>query len=258
MSRTRSESPSTTPRKAFLKLWRATPAHFRVAPMVLNTNNRDHVVMEVGRTTGIEITPEVGQLTEVINVTAEAAALETQTASRVGVVNSLQVAELPLNARNPFMLGTMMSGVVFRGAAIWQRPFDNGAIARWSVNGGRESNNEFMMDGAPNNGQAGNNNIAYVPIDLPGNVYILKDPKTQNADWKAYRVRGFEPCTQRILSSGASQMLNCQAGESPFFLMSPSYAPRFTPYRSGQNHAFTAEASVNKTRQIQFGIKAYW
>jgi hypothetical protein len=27
------------------------------------------------------------------------------------------------------MLGTMMSGVVFRGAAIWQRPFDNGTIA---------------------------------------------------------------------------------------------------------------------------------
>ena len=74
------------------------------------------------------------------------------------------MSELPLNARNPFMLGAMMSGVTFRGAAIWQRPFDNGAIAEWSVNGGRQSNNEFLMDGAPNNGQAGNNNIAYVPI----------------------------------------------------------------------------------------------
>jgi hypothetical protein len=58
----------------------------------------------------------------------------------------------------------MMSGVTFRGAAIWQRPFDNGAIAEWSVNGGRQSNNEFLMDGAPNNAQGGNNNIAYVPI----------------------------------------------------------------------------------------------
>jgi hypothetical protein len=102
-------------------------------------------------------------VTETVTVTAEAAMLETQTASRSGIINQTQVSELPLNSRNPFMLGAMMSSVNFRGAAIWQRPFDNGAIAEWSVNGGRQSNNEFLMDGAPNNAQMGSNNIAYVP-----------------------------------------------------------------------------------------------
>jgi hypothetical protein len=125
---------------------------------------RENVTLEVGRLVGIDVVLEVGAVTESIQVTAESALLETQTASRVGVVSTRQVADLPLNSRNPFMLGAMMSGVTFRGAAIWQRPFDNGAIAEWSVNGGRQSNNEFLMDGAPNNGQAGNNNIAYVPI----------------------------------------------------------------------------------------------
>jgi hypothetical protein len=124
---------------------------------------RENLVLEVGRIVGVNMTLEVGQLTESVTVSAEAAALETQTASRVGVVTTRQVAELPLNSRNPFMLGSMMSGVNFRGAAIWQRPFDNGAIAEWSVNGGRQSNNEFLMDGAPNNAQMGSNNIAYVP-----------------------------------------------------------------------------------------------
>lgn len=126
--------------------------------------NRENVTLQVSQIAGIDIALEVGAVTDTVNVTGEAALLETQTASRSGVVNSLAVSELPLNARNPFMLGTMMSGVVFRGAAIWQRPFDNGAIAQWSINGGRQSNNEFMMDGAPNNAQAGSNNIAYVPI----------------------------------------------------------------------------------------------
>lgn len=125
---------------------------------------RENVILQVGQIAGIDINLEVGAITETVEVTSQAALLETQTASRSGVVNNQQVAELPLNARNPFMLGTMMSGVTFRGAAIWQRPFDNGAIAQWSVNGGRQSNNEFMMDGAPNNAQAGSNNIAYVPI----------------------------------------------------------------------------------------------
>lgn len=127
------------------------------------TYTRENLVLEVGRLTGLDVTLEVGQLTEAVTVTAEAALLETQTASRVGVVTTKQVSELPLNSRNPFMLGAMMSGVNFRGAAIWQRPFDNGAIAEWSVNGGRQSNNEFLLDGAPNNAQMGSNNIAYVP-----------------------------------------------------------------------------------------------
>jgi hypothetical protein len=125
---------------------------------------RDRVTLEVGKVAGIDITLEVGAVTESVEVTAEAALLETQTASRGGVVNTQQVSELPLNARNPFMLGAMMSGVTFNGAAIWQRPFDNGAIAQWSVNGGRDSSSEYMLDGASNNGQMGSNNVAYVPI----------------------------------------------------------------------------------------------
>ncbi len=43
------------------------------------------------------------------------------------------------------------------------RPFDNGALASWSMNGGSNSNNEFLLDGAPNNANQGGNNIAYVP-----------------------------------------------------------------------------------------------
>src|SRR5215831_12360521 len=125
---------------------------------------RDRVVLEAAKVMGIDITLEVGAVTDTVEVTAEAAVLETQSATRGSVVNTQQVSELPLNARNPFMLGAMMSGVTFNGAAIWQRPFDNGAIAQWSINGGRDSSSEFFLDGASNNGQMGSNNIAYVPI----------------------------------------------------------------------------------------------
>ncbi len=125
---------------------------------------RDDVTLEAAKLVGIDVTLEVGAVTESVEVSAEAALLETQSASRGGVVTTQAVAEMPLNARNPFMLGTMMSGVTFNGAAIWQRPFDNGAIAEWSINGSRDSSAEFFLDGASNNGQMGGNNIAYVPI----------------------------------------------------------------------------------------------
>ena len=125
---------------------------------------RPIVTLEAAKVAGVDINLEVGNVSETVEVTATAAVLETQSASRGGIVSTQQVAEMPLNARNPFMLGSMMSGVQFSGAAIWQRPFDNGAIAQWSINGSRDSSAEYFLDGASNNGQMGSNNIGAVPI----------------------------------------------------------------------------------------------
>ena len=61
------------------------------------------------------------------------------------------------------MLSYLSPGITYNGPAIYQRPFDNGAIADWSINGGQNRNNEFLLDGAPNNSIQGGNNIAYVP-----------------------------------------------------------------------------------------------
>jgi hypothetical protein len=124
----------------------------------------DKLTLEAAKVSGVDIHLEVGGVNETVEVTAAAATLETQSASRGGVVTTTQVAEMPLNARNPFMLGAMMSGVQFSGAAIWQRPFDNGAIAQWSINGSRDSSAEYFIDGASNNGQMGGNNIGAVPV----------------------------------------------------------------------------------------------
>ena len=124
---------------------------------------RDGLTLQVGQTAGIDVTLEVGQLTEQVTVTAETPLLQTEKADRGQVIDEQRVRELPLNSRNPFMLSILSAGVNFNGNIIYQRPFDNGAIADWSISGGLDRNNEFLLDGAPNNAQAGNNNIALVP-----------------------------------------------------------------------------------------------
>jgi len=116
---------------------------------------QNRLTLTVGQIDGVDASLDVGQVTETVEVTGTPELLDTQSASGGGVVDTLQVTELPLNARNPFMLGNMMSAVTFTGASIWQRPFDNGAIAQWVVNGGWQSNNEFLLDGAPNDAQMG-------------------------------------------------------------------------------------------------------
>lgn len=124
---------------------------------------RDNIVLNVGDTSGIDVKMEVGQSSESVTVHADTLNLETESADRGLVIDQKRVTELPLNARNPFMLAILSPGVNFSGNQIYQRPFDNGAIADWTVNGGLDRKNEFLLDGAPNNAQAGGNNIALVP-----------------------------------------------------------------------------------------------
>jgi hypothetical protein len=124
---------------------------------------RDKVELVISQVATLDFALEAGAISEQITVQGDAPVIETATADRGGVIDRQKVVELPLNARNPFMLGVLTAGVNFNGAAIWQRPFDNGAIAEWTINGSQSRGNEFLLDGAPNNGQAGGNNIAYVP-----------------------------------------------------------------------------------------------
>src|SRR5574340_1233 len=124
---------------------------------------RSGLVLNVGQTATVNIVLEVGNLTDQITVSAEAPLVDTATGNRGAVIDNQQVTEFPLNGRNPFMLSTLAAGVNFNGALIYPRPFDNGAIAQWSLNGSLAANNDFMLDGAPNNAQAGTNNIALVP-----------------------------------------------------------------------------------------------
>jgi hypothetical protein len=119
--------------------------------------------LNISQVANIEIVLEPGNINEQVTVEGDAPIIESANADRGGVIDRQRVVELPLNARNPFMLGMLTAGVNFNGAAIWQRPFDNGAIAEWTINGSQSRGNEFLLDGAPNNSQAGGNNIAYVP-----------------------------------------------------------------------------------------------
>jgi hypothetical protein len=135
---------------------------------------RDQQTLQVGQVATINVQLEVGAATETVTVTGETPLLEEAKADRGNVIENKRIVELPLNARNPFMLSTLTPGITYNGPAIYQRPFDNGAIADWSINGGLNRSNEFLLDGAPNNSIQGGNNIAYVPpVDAVGEFKII-------------------------------------------------------------------------------------
>jgi hypothetical protein len=103
---------------------------------------RDNQDLQVGQSASIDMTLEVGAASETVTITGDAPLLEETKADRGNVIENRRITELPLNARNPFMLSTLTPGITYNGPAIYQRPFDNGAIADWSINGGLNRNNE--------------------------------------------------------------------------------------------------------------------
>jgi hypothetical protein len=126
-------------------------------------HSRTNMRLEVNQTATVNVTLSVGGITEEVNVTSETPLLETSNAMRGDVIDNKRIAELPLQSRSPMALATLVAGVNYNAQAVYLRPFDNGALADWSMNGGANRNNEFLLDGAPNNANQGGNNIAYVP-----------------------------------------------------------------------------------------------
>jgi hypothetical protein len=115
----------------------------------------------------VDLTLQIGAMTEEVRVTAETPLLETSTATRSQVIDQAKVESLPMSGRNPYALAYTVTGVTtqFTRESISARPFDNGGMDVISINGGVLRSNEFLLDGAPNASREGNSqgSLAFVP-----------------------------------------------------------------------------------------------
>ena len=123
---------------------------------------RENIILRAGQAFGIEMTLQVGTVTEQVVVYAETPVLETEKPDRGTVIDTARITELPPVSRNPLMLSVLVAGVSFRGGS--NRVFDQSSIDQWSVNGSPSTlSNTFILDGAANKALQGQNYIGYVP-----------------------------------------------------------------------------------------------
>ena len=135
----------------------------KVEHLGFKTLERGPVELRVNDRTRVDLQLQVGNVAEHITVVAEVQLLEQANADRGQVIDNAAITDLPLDARNPFNLMNLAVGVQFTGDPQYTRPFDNGAIADFSINGGRTGVNEYQIDGVSNNANTGRSNLAYVP-----------------------------------------------------------------------------------------------
>ncbi|MBI3262690.1 MAG: carboxypeptidase regulatory-like domain-containing protein, partial [Acidobacteria bacterium] len=117
---------------------------------------RAGVTVAIGQRVSLDIRLEVGDVAEMVVVTADATLLDTTSGTLGQVIDRTRVEAMPLNGRMIFMLNRLASGVIWQvptfGATGTSglRPFDNNGGSAWSINGGRVGENEYLLDGAPN------------------------------------------------------------------------------------------------------------
>src|SRR5438876_5122979 len=115
------------------------------------TSSNTNLTLNAGTVQRVDIRMELGQAREVVEVTGEAAAVNTEDSKLASTVNSTQIANLPLNGRNVYDLMQLAPGAV----NVLGVDFENGHNT--VVNGLREDFNGFLINGVSNKGLSGGN-----------------------------------------------------------------------------------------------------
>lgn len=132
---------------------------FRTARITKNT-------LEVNTPLTVDVTLELGQLSDVVSVEGTAEAIQTANATIGNVVTSKAATELPLNGRNPLALLVLEPGVV-------QRSY-GGAGSGIHVNGSRDRAYNVTIDGIEANESTVPNPMSNLYRLTPDNIQEFK------------------------------------------------------------------------------------
>src|SRR6202162_3205056 len=113
------------------------------------TEVRSGIVVTVGADVGLNFAMTVGAVTEKVEVTAEAAQVDTSSSTMGGFVNSATIRELPLHGRDWLQLSLLQAGALANAGeyqADTSRAQRGNGLAI-SISGGRVTENVFRIDG---------------------------------------------------------------------------------------------------------------
>ena len=113
--------------------------------------------LQVGQTARLDVRLEVGAVAETVEVTAAAPVLNTESAVKGDVVVKQEIVEMPLNGRSISDLAYMVPEVADAS--------DANSGSGMAINGARNDNTNFVIDGINNNDLREGGSLASVPLD---------------------------------------------------------------------------------------------
>jgi hypothetical protein len=120
---------------------------------------RSGIVLEANQNAKVDVTMEVGDVKTTVSVNAAATQVELQVATIKEIVDRARVVDLPLNGRDASQLALLVPGVVSGGTSTV-----SGNIVgenSFSINGSRNNNVRFTLDGGSHMDNHYNQNIPF-------------------------------------------------------------------------------------------------
>jgi len=114
---------------------------------------REQIELRIHDRLMIDVSLEVGAVSEQVEVTGQTPLLETATASTGQVMDARRIAELPIPYGSPVSLVYLTPGVIntYPGGLTYQQPTDvQASITLLNVNGAPQGSTDFTLDGVPN------------------------------------------------------------------------------------------------------------
>jgi hypothetical protein len=148
---TRISQQTKTDKDGFYQVLSLSIGNYSVAVEVKGFRRQvfEHQNLQINQSLRIDAKLEVGQQTEVIEVTDQAATVETVNATLGQSVTSRPLVNLPLNGRNALDLALLQPGVTEKNP-------DAGGSGTFSIAGGRPDSITYLLDGGVNNEIQGN------------------------------------------------------------------------------------------------------
>ena len=110
---------------------------------------RHAIKLDVNQVLTLNMTMQIGQSQEIVDVTSEAPLVETSSTQLGTVVNDRAIVQLPLNQRDTYQFLSLQPGVQSQvGADLYYGSSSTGSV---SVNGGRGRSNNFSVNGGDAN-----------------------------------------------------------------------------------------------------------
>lgn len=124
--------------------------------------HREAFTLILNQVARVDFQLKVGNVTQTIEVTTAAPILQTDSTELGTLIDSHALLDLPLSTRNLNQLTLLAPGVVSPNIFAFQSPQTTFGTGRPYVNGAREQDNNFQLDGMDVN-QPDNNEVGYVP-----------------------------------------------------------------------------------------------
>jgi hypothetical protein len=134
----------------------------RIEAKGFETTVRAPFTLTLNQVARVDVQMKVGQVSEVVEVTSAPPILQTDSTDLGTLIDSHATLSLPLTSRNINELTLLAPGVISPNIFAFQAPQSTFGTGRPYVNGAREQDNNFSLDGMDTN-QPDNNEVAYVP-----------------------------------------------------------------------------------------------